>query len=191
VERGVDVLESGGTPPPPRRRRWQAALLVLAALVLVGLAVRSALTHPHDAGRGVPGTARPGPTYLPDPTRARTAAGALPSYPGTVPPIGYLDAGKRFVGDYAAAAGRRVQIDAACAGTGQVVLSAYSDGGPSPSAASPPVNQPLAGATLLCTTAPNASTLSFDVPLGGRYQVIFAPGPATGVVAWRLVPWGS
>jgi len=132
VERGVDVLEAGGPPPPRRWRRWEVALVVVAALVLGGLAIHSALTHPHDAGRGVPGGGPAGPTYVPEPTLARTAAAALPSYPGTVPPIGYLDAARRFVGVYGDDPGRRLQVDAACAGTGQVLLSAHPDVNGSP-----------------------------------------------------------
>jgi hypothetical protein len=176
VERGVDVLEVGGPPPSRRWRRWRVALLVLAATVLAGLAVHGALSHRHDAGRGVPAPA--GPTYRPEPALARAAAGALPSYPGTVPPIGYLKASAPFVGSYADEPGRRVQVDAACAGTGRVELRASAETG-----------QPLGEATALCASAPAPVTITLYAPPGGSYQVVFTPGPATGVLAWRLVPW--
>lgn len=186
---GVDVLEVGGAAPPPGRRRWRIAALLASGLVLGGLIVHGALAERPAAQRAAPQPSA-SPTFVPDPALARTAGAALPAYPGTVPPIGFLDAGTRFVGVYADTPGQRVQVDVACAGVGQVLLGVYQDG-----AQAQPTGPVLATATVPCSAAPQPVTVTVYAPPAGQYQLVLATSgstaPAAGVLAWRLIPWSA
>ncbi len=177
--RRVDVLEFGGPPPRPGRRRWRIVALAGAAVLLAGGLARAALADHSGAGPA----ARPSaPAFVPDPLLARAAGAALPGYPGAVPPVGYLDAGRRTVGEYGADPGRPVQLDAACAGTGSVLVDAWPAG-------PQPTGPALASATVPCTGAPTAVTLTLKTPPDGRYRLVLTAAPAAGVLAWRLIPW--
>ncbi len=179
-----DVLEFGGPERPPGRRPWRIAALVVAGLVVGGLVVHGALSRstPHAPPSAVAESSAP--AYVPDPRLAKAAVGALPVYPGAVPPVGYLDAASRFVRDYADQPGQRIQLDIACAGTGTVRLDAYPD-----DAQTGATGQVLADSTVRCADQPVATTVSLNAPPGGRYQLVLAAGPATGVLAWRLISW--
>ncbi len=171
-----------GSPGRPGRRRWRTLALALTGLLVGGLIVHGALTSTDVP----PAVARPSapPPFTPDPALAAEAGSALPGYPGTVPPVGYLDAGTRFVGVYGDTPGRRVQVDVACAGAGAVVLGAYPDG-----ARLDATDQVLATATVPCSKRPAAVTIAINAPPVGRYQLIFASDAAAGVLAWRIIPW--
>lgn len=184
---GVDVIELGTPPPPRRRRAWQIAGAVLLAAILGVLVVRGALSDRGGPPRAtVTDQATATPSRVPlNPVLAGAARAALPAYPGAVPPVGLLDARGNFVGVYQAGPGQRVQLDVACGGSGTVLLSVYPDT-PTPSPSGPV----LAGAKVLCADRPAPVTVTVQAPPDGRYQVaIWGADGATGVLAWRLIPW--
>lgn len=177
------VVRFGGREPAPRWRRWRAVVVAVAAVVLAGLVLHGALAGRRAPDPAPPDGLPPSPAYVPDPVLAVEAGGALPSYPGRVPPIGYLNAASGFVGTYGDTPGRPIQLDLACAGTGTVLVEAYPDRAQRPS------GPRLAAATVACGARPVATTVSINAPPSGQYQVILTAGPAAGVVAWRLIPW--
>jgi hypothetical protein len=182
-----DVIQLGTPEPPRRRRAWRVTGAVLVAAAVGVLVVHGALT---DSGRRpraavtAPEAPSPSPVHL-DPALAGAARAAMPEYPQAIPPIGLLDAETRFVGVYEASPGQHVQLDLACDGVGTVLLGIYPDT-PAPSAS----GHVLADVKVPCTDRPSPVTVTVQAPPDGRYQVaIWGAAGASGVLAWRLIPW--